>query len=380
MTARAYEPDRRGRVPWRRLLSWQVLLAVWLPIAVVGVAHYATAVGHHWLHDVFRRLYYLPIVLAAFLAGLRGGLLAAAVASATYLPHAFFHFAHLDPASSIEKALEILLYHVVGGVAGHLADRERARLVELRRTLKERERLTEQLARAGRLSALGELVAGVAHEIKNPLHSLAGTAEIVGPLVPPDRPEHRMWELHVEEIGRLQRVAERFLSFARPTPLQLRSLDLGDVARRTVELVSSDARHKGVTVELDVPDEPVTIRGDADQLAQVGLNIIVNAFNALADRDGTVRVSVAQAAPDGRPMGTLRIENDGPPIPPEEREHLFDPFHAGDEQGTGLGLSISSRIVDQHGGYIEAANDGLGVSFTVFLPVPEGRTRGREGA
>ncbi len=346
----------------------RVWLLVWLPIVVIGVLHYSTGAHLHWVHDVLRRVYYLPILLGAFLLGLRGGLLAALVISVTYLPHAFIHPVHFDPARGLEKGLEIVLYFVVGGVAGYLADLEVRRRAQLTEAVAEQQRLTKQLVRAGRLSALGEVVAGMAHEIKNPLHALAGTAEVVDPLIPAEAEERRLWELHMAEIERLRRVADRFLSFSSPASLAAGPVDLRDVAERLVALVGADARQKNVTVDTDLPDSAVMVDGDRDQLAQVGMNIVLNGIKALGEGGGRIRISVAEGEHQGRARQVLRIENDGPPIPDELLEHIFDPFHSGDETGTGLGLSISSRIVHQHDGYIDVSNTGLGVTFAVALP------------
>ncbi len=366
---------------WSVFWTPRMLALVWLPILVIGVLHYGTGSEHGWAHNVLRRLYYLPIVVAAIGLGLRGGLSASLVVSLSYLPHAFLHGEHLehlghlghaDPAGTLEKALEIVLYNAVGIVAGVLADAERKRRVELRRALEEQQRLQRQLVRAGRLSALGQVVAGVAHEVRNPLHALKGTAEIVDPLIDSDQPERRMWQLHLAELERLEKVADRFLSFARPTPLETGPLDIRRVAERLVELAEADGRKKGISIKLDLPDGPVMVLGDQDQLAQVGLNIVLNAFAAIDKDGGTIRVRAARAVQfDQGIMQALIIENDGPPIAPTELEHLFDPFYSANNEGLGLGLSISERIVEQHGGYIEAANAGLGVTFTICLPQPE---------
>lgn len=352
------------------LISLRFVLSVWLPILAFSAAHLLTDPHLHWLHDVLRRAYYLPILFAAFQLGLLGGLAAVALVVVTYYPHAFLTAHHFDPASGIEKTLEIGLYFVVGGVAGYLADKERARRDELTRALEEHKRLQHQLVRAGRLGALGEVVAGIAHEIKNPLHSLAGTAEIVDPLIPHELEERRLWEIHRAEIKRLERTAERFLSFARPGDLIEEDLDLRDVARRAVELIDAQARQQQVEVGLALPDGPVLVRGDQDQLAQVTLNIALNGLRAIGDQGGALRVSVCDELQGAHRMACLRVENDGPLIPEDELEHLFDPFHSGTPEGTGLGLSISARVAEQHGGYIEVANEGLGVSFRVMLPEP----------
>jgi two-component system, NtrC family, sensor histidine kinase HydH len=362
-----------------RWLRGKLTLLVWLPILVIGAMHYAARPDPAWVHDVLRRLYYLPIVVAAFQAGLRASMTAAFLVTLTYLPHAFGlsgqpgHHLHHDPGDTVHKALEIVLYHVVAIVAGYLADLESRRRHELEHALLERQRLERQLIRAGRLGAMGELVAGIAHEIKNPLHVLRGTAEVVGPLVPSDSAERRMWELHVSELERLGRVADRFLSFASPTPANMESIDLRGVARRLVELLGPDARQRRIELTLDLPESDVMVTADRDQMAQVGLNIAANATRAIGDRGGKIIVTVRLLDKGNVPLASdraclLRIENDGPRIAEQDREHLFDPFHGSSEGGTGLGLSIAARIVEQHGGSIEVDDQGLGVGFTVFLP------------
>lgn len=359
--------------PKRELLSGFMLAFCWLPILVIGLLHYGTEPSEAWMHNILRRLYYLPIIVAAFRGGLRGGLLASFVVSVTYLPHAFLHVggvAHADPAGPWEKGLEIILYNAVGGIAGYLASAEQRRRLELQDALDEQRRLQKQLVRAGRLSALGELVAGVAHEIRTPLHALRGTAEIVDPLIDAEAPERRMWELHRSEIDRLGGIAERFQSFARPQAGELAPVDLAEVARRLVDLLGVDARKKGVTVEAAALPSAV-VEADRDQLAQVGVNIGVNAIRAIGEGGGRIVVEVCPDISTDPRMHALRIENDGPPIPDDDVEKLFDPFVGGDKGGSGLGLSISQRIVELHGGYIDAANDGIGVRFTVTLPAAE---------
>ena len=367
------------RRSWGALLSVHLLLTAWLPAVAITVLHYLTGPEYHWLHDVLRRLYYLPILFAAFSCGLRGGLVLAAVVALAYSPHAFTHLMHMDPAHTLEKVLELLIYFVVGGVAGILVDREWRRRQEATAATEraekalEQQRLTaDQLVRAGRLAALGELVAGIAHEIKNPLHGLRGTAEVVDPVVPADAPQRRMWELHLKELGRLETVSERFLSFARPTPLQREETDLLSVVERTAELVEAQARQQDVEVSVQRPaaELPRVVLADHQQLTQVLLNISLNALQAMGDGGGTVQFSLARESRGGKDHGVVRVENDGPLIPPEELERIFDPFVTTKSDGAGLGLSIAARIMEQHGGFIEVRNqnDEGGVMFSVLLP------------
>ncbi len=356
-----------ARPSGRGMLAPTMLGWVWLPILLVSLSHYVTSSEVAWVHDVLRRLYYLPIIIAAAHSGLRGGLSAALIVSLTYLPHAFGHMGHLmhmDPADTLHKALEIVLYNVVGVVAGVLSDREQRRRAELEAALVEQQRLQTQLVRAGKLSALGELVAGVAHEIKNPLHALKGTAEIVDAVIPKDAEERRLWELHRAELERLERVSERFSSFARPSVPELTRTDLREVGRSVTELVMADAKKRNVRVKLEVPGAAVMVLGDRDQLIQVVFNIVLNAFRAVGSEGGRVEVCVRSGK-----QAEIVIENDGPEISDADLERLFDPFHVGPGGGSGLGLSISSRIVEQHSGTLTAENAGLAVRFTVGLPL-----------
>lgn len=362
-------PDGRKRRDAKALLSWWMLALCWLPIALIGLLHYTTHTNDVWVHHLLRRAYYLPIVLAAFQGGLRGGVLASLVVTLTYIPHAFFHLGHLahtDPGNDVDKLIEIVLYNAIGLVGGQLSDRDYRRRRELEAALDEQHRLQQQLVRAGRLGALGEVVAGIAHEVKNPLHALKGTAEVISPLIPDDAEERRLWDVHVSELERLERVANRFLSFSNPEPSHMDRLDLCQVAARLVELLEADARKRGIRVEVDTPEGEVMVSGDRDQLAQVAMNICLNAMKAIGDDGGQIRVIVRPWHSEA--MHCLRIENDGPPLEDAEKENLFNPFHGSDPSSTGLGLSIAQRLAERHGGYIEAENAGLGVRFDVRLP------------
>ena len=140
-----------------------------------------------------------------------------------------------------------------------------------------------------------------------------------------------------------------------------------DIARRIIELVGADARHKGIALTSDLPQEEITVLGDLDQLAQVGLNISVNAIRAIGESGGTIAIFAGQVSGQSQNMAFIRIQNSGPRIDESELEKLFDPFYSNSDS-TGLGLAISSRIAEQHGGYIEAENFDAGVSFTLYLP------------
>jgi two-component system NtrC family sensor kinase len=200
---------------------------------------------------------------------------------------------------------------------------------------------------------------------------LAGTAEVIDAEIEAKSPVHRMWELHKSEIQRLRKTAETFLSFARPTPIARAPIDINDVAARLNDLAAAQARRQDIELRLDLANKPVVVDGDLDQLAQVVLNIALNALKAMETSGTLIRISTGTEVLHEIPHAFIRVENNGPPIPIEDRENLFNPFHSG-LGGTGLGLSISDRIVRQHNGCIEISEGTLGVSFTVFIPSATG--------
>jgi two-component system sensor histidine kinase HydH len=361
-----------------------MVFSAWIPCLVITVLHYGTGAHHAWGHDILRRLYYLPILLAAFAGGLRGGVTISVFASLVYLPHAFTSLLVQDPADALEKGLEVILYNAVAVVAGLLVDRERRERERQERlaarlgdALAEQRRIEAQLIRAGKLGALGEMTAGIAHEIKNPLHALKGTAEILRDAVPEGVPERRMLELHIEEIDRLGQTADRFLSFARPIPASLCPIDLKSLVDRVEALVSTQARKEGVETAVATggdADLPKVI-GDPDLLTQLLLNIALNGVQAMAPGGGgTLTFSLGTERQGGKGYARVIVANTGPPVPEEHLERIFDPFYTTKDGGTGLGLSICSRIADEHEGTLAVRNlpAGRGVEFSLALPAAEG--------
>jgi signal transduction histidine kinase len=368
----------------RPIFTRRMLLAAWLPCLVITALHYRTGAHHPWGHDVLRRLYYLPILFAAFSGGSRGGVAVSVFASLVYVPHAFTRLLVQDPGDALEKGLEIVLYNIVAVAAGLLVDRERREREKQERlahrlgeALAEQQRTEAQLIRAGRLGALGELTAGIAHEIKNPLHGLKGTAEILRDAIPENAPERRMLELHISEIDRLGSTADRFLSFARPLSADRRPVDPRALVDRVASLISTQARKEGVetTVAPPVPEEIPRVTGDPELLTQLLLNIALNGVQAMAPAGGgRLTFGIRAVREGGKEFVRFRIANDGPPIPEDRLEKIFDPFYTTRSGGTGLGLSICSRIADQHEGILEVRNlpGGGGVEFTLTLAA-EGR-------
>jgi two-component system, NtrC family, sensor histidine kinase HydH len=220
--------------------------------------------------------------------------------------------------------------------------------------------------RSERLAAIGGLAAGVAHELRNPLtsvklllqHAASRPGDAVFPL-----PKLR---LILDEVGRMEGTIQGLLDFSRPPVLQCVRHDLCETVRRAANLVEGRAVAQGVRLDVDLPAGPVVIDGDPQQLHQVFINLLINGIEAMPN-GGLLCVHVTVNEPQAQ--ARVRIEDNGSGIPAEILAKLFEPFATSKERGTGLGLAVSRRIVQEHGGVIEATNrpEG-GAVLDVALP------------
>lgn len=350
-----------------------------LVVLVVGITllHYMTTVQMDYFHDIYRRLYYLPVVFGGLWFGFRGGLLTALTVSVMYAPHVLFQWGH-HPSAELEQYLEILLYNIIGCLTGLLAERQRVeirrhqataqRLEESYKHLKQQAdqilEIEEQLRRADRLSVLGELSAGMAHEIRNPLGSIRGTAEILRDGVPPDDPKSEFAGILLKEVDRLNRVVQEFLDFARPGQADMfNRTEICGLLQECVQLIGNQARKGGVDITLQC-DTTQVFMGDAEKIKQALLNLLLNALQAMPG-GGALAIEAGTAAQELR----VRISDSGVGIPDEVQAKIFNPFYTTRAEGTGLGLAITHRIIQSHGGLLEVESRvGVGTTFTIRLP------------
>ena len=357
-----YSPlQTKGDAVSRSLRSY-VLVA--LMVAVVTTMHYSTAMHIHAAHGIYRRLYYFPIIIAAFAGGRRAGLLTAMAVCALYIPHAFGAIG-FDPAPTLEKVLEMILYLAVGLVTGVLEDRERRTRDSLQASLTERERLERELVRRERLAAVGQLSAGLAHEIRNPLASIKGAADVLQDDGQATGPAARMLAIIREETARLNDVLTRFLDFARPRPGEHGRLDMAAEVADVADLLAH--RDAAPAVRVEPADGPLPVRGDRTQLRQLLLNVGVNAAQAAgAAPDGQV---VLGAGRDGDRI-LVTVTDNGPGFTADAAASLGTPFFSTREGGTGLGLATSLRIARDHGGDLRVdADHAGGARVVISLPV-----------
>jgi two-component system, NtrC family, sensor histidine kinase HydH len=338
-------------------------------VVAIMLAHYLTDTHDVALHNIYRRLAYLPIVLAAFTHGVRGGLLTALAACLAYAPHAFFA-THHDPSPSVDKAFEMVLYVVMGGLVGYLVNRRDQARAALERSLHERDALERQLVRADKMSALGQMTAGLAHEIRNPLASILGSAEAVVAELPKDHRKYEIGQLLLAEIDRLNRVVHDFVRFGRPNPPERKRVDLVDLGRQMTALAQAEARKRGLTLEVE-PHGPIEVEADPDQISQVVLNLLLNACQAADGAQGAgagrVQVRFEERELAGRTYLGAGVRDQGPGIPESLREEIFNPYFSTRPDGVGLGLSVSHRIIEAHGGFMDVET-GRPTTVWLFLP------------
>jgi PAS domain S-box-containing protein len=242
--------------------------------------------------------------------------------------------------------------------------------------ISDNKRLEELRMRTERLEAVAELSASLAHEIKNPLASIRSAVEQLALSTGAGEDERTLGRLIVRESDRLSRLLSEFLDFARVRVTRGSRVDIGGIARAAASLAAGfPDSEKSITVECDIPDDPVLMEGDEDLLHRAVFNIVLNAVQASPD-GGTVRVELSEMGGDQLPRGVLfpddaialHVVDEGPGIPADLRDRVFDPFFTTKAGGTGLGLPIVHRAVDAHRGVVLVDSSSRGTRFSVLLP------------
>jgi signal transduction histidine kinase len=230
-----------------------------------------------------------------------------------------------------------------------------------------------------RLAALGEMAAGLAHEIRNPLGAIKGAVQVLEPdRRKLDAPSHEFLDVIVEEVDRLNRVVSQFLAYSRPFRGDMGLVDIVAVVDRTIRLIDGDKR-ECIEVRTTATALPMLL-GDADALGQVVHNLLRNALDAVAtliDRAPkvTVTLSVARRGLVRQDAVAIEVDDNGPGLSAHTLTNLFVPFHTTKSGGTGLGLPVTHRIVEHHHGAIEVGESPTGgARFTVLLPVADAIT------
>lgn len=269
-----------------------------------------------------------------------------------------------DAAGKLTPALSVIEFRK-GANLNQLHDEMQVLIGRIEQTVQQLQQRERELLRAEQLAAVGQLAAGMAHEIRNPLMSIKM-------LIQAAREESPAAGLYGEdlvviesEIRQMQRSIQAFLDFAKPPKLHKTAVDLTDVVERTIELIQGRAKKQSVSVMSEFPRQPLILEADAGQLQHVFLNLGLNALDAMPT-GGTLSFTVRSSSA----MAEVAVADTGPGISAEARQRLFQAFATTKPTGLGLGLVISRRIVEEHGGRLECESaTPVGACFRILLPM-----------
>lgn len=373
-----YAPDR-VTFPMNRKLLFILLLSF---VAGIGLLHLITPVEMIYHHQTYRRLSYFPIVLGGMWFGVSGGLVLGLLSSIAFLPHVLL-FAGEGISSYFSELSEIILYLAAGGLIGFIAGRERrlreryqklsirlensyAALAKGARQLVEAE---EQLAATQKLSALGEMAATLAHEVKNPLASIKGTAEILLDDYPVGHKKREFVEILLKETARLTTTVEEVLGRTGEKITEPeQKVALAKLCKELRLQMGTQFERKGITFELQGMELADQVSVSASGMKQVLLNLLVNSCEALRSEPGRPGMIVLSVAEDDDCL-RIMVDDNGPGIADVDLDDVFRPFFSTTQRGTGLGLSISRKIVESYGGSLRFCPGTLGgACIGIVLP------------
>jgi len=348
--------------------------------------------GEVGINSSYWPVYFLPVVTAAEYFSPVATLLWTTLASAAYCSYLYpaLQEYEITEESYGLLTMRILFFFLAAMVVNRFVVENRKqmkRYQDLAETLAETnrrlEQAQEQARRSERLAALGQMSAGLAHEIRNPLGVIKGSVEMLHQkLGESDALSTELAGYISSETNRLSALVTRFLDFARPLHLELLPQDVTavlDHALQSVALTNKDKNNEEAPVRVERQYEANLPRVPLDEslTEQAFVNLIQNAYDAMGSNGGTLRLSAARSYSSGRNGVEVRIEDTGPGVPAELREQIFNPFVTTKKTGVGLGLSIVSRIVDGHHGTIrvedgKGAGNRQGASFVLFFPAGHG--------
>lgn len=348
-----------------RTQHWAGPAGIVASVLVISALHYLASTQTILVHEILRRLYYVPIVIAATRYGIQGGLATSLLASALYLPHIAVAWSGW-PVFEVGQYGEIILFNVVGAVTGVMADRLRSERNRYRRTSEELEVAYGQLktsvderVKAEGMATVGRVAAGMAHEIRTPLGAILGCFEILSTDCPPDHPKHEFLRILKKEIARVESVVAAFLDFAQPTLPSLQSIDLNDLARGAARLVTpilTERAARPIDVELSSHSVPITV--DAHQLQRALIDLLL-VGSSLAPT-GSVKLSTATQ----KSTATIRLVAEG--VAQGLPEDLFEPFGVGNIPN-GLTLPLVRRLIENQGGKVTATQQDRRLEFVIEL-------------
>lgn len=351
--------------------KWRItILAAF--ILLITLLHNISSIEGPIFLNIYQRLYYIPIVLAAYWFGLKGALITSIISTFLYPHHGHYHWPD-RPFYTLNQYAEMMMFNLIGIVTGILSDLEKRQrrkyektATELKTAYQQLQDSFEQVRMADRLSALGQLSAGMAHEIRNPLGSIKGGIEIIEEGFDPESKKYEFIQIIKKEINRLDHKISDFLKYARPASPERRISGINKLVASVISLVEKRAEQENVVISSKLAGQLPDLLIDSEQIRQALLNIVLNAIQSI-NEGGNIEVET------GEKEGYLFISviDSGCGIPDEDIARLFDPFFTTKDEGTGLGLSITFQIIKAHNGEVEVKRSGQGSQFIIKLPISE---------
>jgi nitrogen-specific signal transduction histidine kinase len=340
--------------------------------------------GEIGINSSYYPVYFLPVLSAAMYFGPIAALAWTGAASLAYLSLLYpaLQDSDITPEGYSILTIRVLFFFVAAILVNRFAVENRRQVERLEDLSEKLEETNRQLRRAQadarraeRLAALGQLSAGLAHEIRNPLGVIKGSADMLSHKVAASEPLIAELAGYISsEVNRLNALVVRFLDFARPSKLELRPERIPEIVDRALAAATAAVPDTDVKIVRQYASALPEIPADPQLCEQVFVNLITNALQAMQAQDGSVekmlRLSIAPEESSNGERGIgVNIEDTGPGVPPELREQIFNPFFTSKKEGVGLGLSIVAKIVDDHRGTIRLEeNASRGARFHVFFP------------
>jgi len=324
-----------------------------LPVIAIAVftlfityLHYSSVGAGHELHNIYRELYYIPVVLGALAYGLRGAALSYLLVFALYLPYVIMTW----PGTLINETnrlLPLLLQGLFAFLAGYLVDREKTQ-----RT---------QLEKSRHLAEIGRIATVIVHDLKNPLIAIFGFAKRIRDGKGKTDTAVRVI---IDSAEKMQKIVNGVLDFAGPIQLELKEDDIRDIVKRGVDSCRMKAEQRGVVLSIDLPPAPVNMSVDSFHLERALVNLITNAIEASAGEQ-SVTVNITSK----NKLIIIKIKDQGSGMDRVTLEKIFIPFYTKKSGGSGLGMPIAKKVIEGHQGKIQVSSKpGQGTELTIELP------------
>jgi signal transduction histidine kinase len=372
----------------KNIFWWGIIITL---IVIISVLHYTTSTMKWQYHLIYMQSYFIPILMAAFQFGIRGGILSAVMVTILYLPHIMFQWGGLVEANLL-RFLQIILFYIIGYLTGYKTQREwnekkrfQEAASELEQNLRllneqteELSKLEEQLRQNDRLAVIGELTASLAHEVRNPLGSIRGAVEIMRDEIPENLKKSDFFRILIEETERLNSVVQNYLQYARRQSSEKIIFDIRDTIQNAGILLSRQFSNNDHRLEIRLPDDPCLVKGDPNQLWQILINLLLNADQAMPDK-GDIVVNLNRAKEEafaenkisGQSQNVkyeITVTDQGVGLTGDQIGKIYKPFFSSKSGGTGLGLAIVKRIIDKNKWQLEVESvPGKGTTFTLLF-------------